>query len=116
MTLVVVAVLALIAGVSFGVTAFGLALAVMVNEVSKRQIALVAEDLRIERRMHLAAQMERDGLKKSLDIQSAAIESSALPWYPKTEKMEKRYEDEAIDKMENPSFYADVVDGLGGTR
>jgi len=112
---IVLAVLALIVGLSFGVAAFTLALAVMVNEVSKRQLETVKSELRAENGLRKLAETERDGLKAAIETQARAIESSALPWFPKTEKMEQRYENEAIDRMENPSFY-DSVDGLGSTR
>lgn len=65
----------------------------------------VAQTARAEKEA-VAAKEERVALAR-------AIESNSLPWFPKNEKLEARYENEALDRLENPSFYSDVVDGLG---
>lgn len=58
---------------------------------------------------------EEDAKAARLEVKAAAtaIETGSLPWFPKTEKLEARYENEALDRLENPSFYSDAVDGLG---
>ena len=114
MEVLAVGLLALVAGASVAAAVLGVAIAVTVSECSKKALEHVKRELRIEGSRRVLAEMERDGLKKQLEMQSKAIESNALPWYPKTEKLEARYEIEAIDRMENPGFYNDVVEGLGG--
>lgn len=45
--------------------------------------------------------------------QVRAIEQGALPWVAKDEKLEARFESEALDNLDRP--WADNVSGLGGT-
>lgn len=110
--IVTIAIIALIAGFALALAAFGTCLlmgALELLRVSKEQmLTAVSERVRAER--------ETASAKAEQAVIARAIESNSLPWFPKTDKLEARYENEAIDKMENPSFYADVVEGLGGTR
>lgn len=116
MVLLSVAICALIAGVSVGLTAFAVAVALLTKDISEKSERVVRHELAAERSLRILAETERDGLKKAVDMQAEAIEKGALPWFPKSERLEARYENEALDRMENPSFYADVVEGLGGTK
>lgn len=116
MIALVVIVLAMVVGVSFGLAAFGLAFAMLFQEILKRQESILKSELSSERSLRLMAQTEAEGIKKTWEAQSNAIEANALPWVAKNDRIEARYENEAIDRLENPSFYNDVVEGLGGTR
>jgi len=96
---------AFVAGVSLSVAGLMALLVVKATEVM---------DVSIKQKIEAeqaAADLRKEGARVN-----AAIEANSLPWIPKTDKLEARYENEAIDKMENPSFYQDVVEGLGGVR
>lgn len=45
-----------------------------------------------------------------------AIEAGSLPWFPKNDKLEARFEADAIDRLDNPVVSWDTVPGLGGTN
>lgn len=71
----------------------------------------VAEAERAQR----AAEEKANGLEKQIDAQRSAIETSSLPWFPKNDRLEARFEADAMDKMENPVVSWDSIPGLGGT-
>lgn len=57
---------------------------------------------------------ELEAIRKA---EKLAIESNSLPWYAKNDKLEARFEADALDKLDNPQVdYQDVVAGLGGTN
>ena len=116
MTLAIISGLAVLLALSSALALFSLLAFVMMQELRKDSLELVKSELRAERSLRTMAEAETAGLKKSFEMQSQAIEQGALPWIAKNDKIEARYETEAIDRMENPSFYTDIVDGLGGTR
>lgn len=108
-----IAVLALIAGLSFGISVLGGALLViamsLLSTAKEQMLRQVEERIRAERQ--LAA------VKEEQAEVARAIERNSLPWIAKSDKMEARYETEAMERLERPEFsYADVVEGLGGTR
>ena len=105
----IIALLALISGLLVGLSAFAVTLAVMLNELAKRQESLLREEIAISIARAVTAEAKASAV-------TSAIEGNALPWFPKSDKMDARYEREALDRMENPSFYADAVEGLGGVR
>lgn len=114
---IVLVALALLVGVSFGLTVFGLSFALMIQEQSKRSGETLKSELQAERGLRLMAETERDGLKRSFEMQSKAIEANALPWIAKNDRLEARFETEALDEMARPGYdYQDMVEGLGGTR
>lgn len=112
MTILAITIAALIAGGAIGVGVLGGVLAILALELlktAKEQMLTAVSHRVISEERARQAELASSAVAK-------AIETSALPWFPKTEKLEARYENEAIDRLENPSFYADVVDGLGGTK
>ena len=58
------------------------------------------------------AETELHGLKTAVSMQAKAIEANALPWSAKNDKLESRYEQEALDATDRGQWQ-DVVDGLG---
>jgi hypothetical protein len=63
------------------------------------------------------AQEEASKIRDQMAAQNKAIEASALPWFAKNDKLEARFEADALDKLDNPEVsYQDVVSGLGGTN
>lgn len=74
--------------------------------------------------MELLIQMDLKVLaeKRAVEAESrlkanvSAIEESALPWVAKNDRLEARFEADAIDEMENPHMSWDHVPGLGGLK
>ena len=123
MTLFLVSSLALLSGFSLALFVGAICLAVVAVDLKNKQkegiekyVKTLELELSAQRSLRIMAETEASGLKKSIEMQSKAIEANSLPWFPKTDKLEARYENEAVDKMENPSYYSDMVDGLGGLR
>ena len=112
----ILVILALLVGAFAAFAALGLGLAIVYQDLARRQEVILKTELRAEKGLRTLAEAETAGLRKAMDMQAEAIEKGALPWFAKSDKLEARYESEAIDRLENPSYYADVVDGLGGTR
>lgn len=59
------------------------------------------------------AEKKAAALEAQIKATRDAIESNALPWVPKSELLEHRYENEALDKLENPSISWDTVPDIG---
>ena len=69
----------------------------------------------IERERRVSAERKVAELEAKAYAASKAIESSSLPWYPKSEQMEARFEADAMDKLNNPEISWDSIPGLGAT-
>jgi hypothetical protein len=67
----------------------------------------------LEREDKILAQNKLKQLEDLRRVERAAIEANALPWVPKSELLEHRYENEALDKLENPSISWDTVPDIG---
>jgi len=104
-----VALVCLIAGASIGLTVFAFAFTVILLELLKTSKEQMLESVKQAKK----AEIDAAELKAAQAAAVRAIEANSLPWIPKTDQMQAQYEAEAIDKMQNPNFYADVVDGLG---
>ena len=112
MTLFLVSSLALLSGFSLALFVGAICLAVIAVDIKNtaRDQMLTAVEQRVK------AEKDAVAAVSASKAVTAAIEANSLPWFPKTDKLEARYENEAVDKMENPSYYSDMVDGLGGLR
>lgn len=56
-------------------------------------------------------------LEAQKDAAAKAIEASSLPWFPKNDRLEARFEADAIDQLDNPQVdWNDHVQGLGVTN
>lgn len=116
MTLALVTALALLVGLSIGIAVFGLVLVAITVELKNSAVRTLNDKWTVEAELRLLSDRRAELAESKLSANVRAIETNSLPWFPKNDKLEARYENEAVDKMENPSFYSDIVDGLGGLR
>lgn len=121
MTIFLVSSLALLSGFALALCLAAICLAVIAvdtrnkqNEIFDKRYHQLANKALLEMERVRFEKERADVAEKKLEANVKAIEASSLPWFPKTDKLEARYENEAIDKLENPSFYAEDVPGLGG--
>ena len=108
------ATLALISGLFIGLTAFATALAIIVAETSKRIVSHHQSAAYFEMCRRLESERVEQELRAQMEKQAHAIEANALPWVAKNDKLEARYETEALERLERPEWnYSEMLDGLG---
>lgn len=86
------------------------------KEEASASLALQSERLDLEMDKRLISERKAAELEAKALASTKAIEASSLPWYPKNDQMEARFEADEMDKMNNPQVSWDTIPGLGSVN